>query len=862
MKKLLQLSKVLLILIGLCMGTNAWGDNMTTMTGLLGPTDNSNDFATYKSKAVTLAAGESYVYTFTNHNKGASGTDYWENWVIEATDGTKYLDFRADGGNWGELPSAASYSGSTNTSISSTKTTWLRAYNGVTVTVTVSRSNDGTTFTVAHTATTNAVDAIASQTYAGTYTATIDGSANITFYLTNEDSHQIINKVVYTDASGNTQYSFNASGSAYVDSSNGTTNYNGANVNQLQINNTQYRNWNSGSDGSVKFNSDGKVALYKFDLSEIKNFSNITAIDVSVVGISSDASKSTSPVWLLGYNPEWSASTITYSSGFTNDGNKENLTGTVSGKGSFQPLDDTNTYTINGSNSGYTTMSANAKTYVESAIEADNDYVSFGLAVNLGRTAYLNVGADLTISCSASVVYTATFTETNSLNPTVTIYSDEDRTEPANNGALTDGTTYYYRAVLEGYQDYEGSFTVNGAGPTVEFTMTAKTVYNFSVNAVDGKNEVIKPSIVEGTCYADETKSFYLPDAVLVDGTLYFRTGEDSYKTETVTSNNQIFTYEYTTKTINNVVFFVEGESVSGAATSTASGNQRLASNGYMGRGSNLTITTLPAGAYTIYVHYINTNSGAHTVVVKAGETEVINNSSVTVRPTINGSVYLTEPTAITLTANGSSTSGVDYIYIVQSTNEEITISNNENGLSSYVSTFPLDFTGKDITAYIATGTEKTNNVNFIKLTSVTQVPKNTPIIVKGTAGSTYNVPVCDYSEALEGNLLKGSTTEEHEVLSGEFIYALKVSDGMMHPVTTGVKIPKKKAYLELPAAIAEAKAYSFTFIEDNEETTAITTTSADGKKAATRFFNAAGQQVGAGYKGMVIDENGNKYIK
>ena len=60
MKKLFNLTKTLLVVAAMLMGgvNSVWAVDMTTMTGLLGLTNNSNGFGAYHSKPVTLAAGE------------------------------------------------------------------------------------------------------------------------------------------------------------------------------------------------------------------------------------------------------------------------------------------------------------------------------------------------------------------------------------------------------------------------------------------------------------------------------------------------------------------------------------------------------------------------------------------------------------------------------------------------------------------------------------------------------------------------------------------------------------------------------------------------------------------------------------
>ena len=211
MKQFYLLTKTLLVAVCLLGGANsAWGENMTTMTGGLGLANNSGGFGAYATKLVTIGAGESYEYTFINYNDGASEDHVYDNWFAEIrnTSNQHCGDVRADGHHW-VWPDANNgatltdnYTGDTYTSISSNVAVWAQAYNGVTVTVTVTRSNDGDIVTVTHSATTNVVGEVASRTYSGTYTCKGFGTNGVSVILSNEKSHQDITKVVHTSASG------------------------------------------------------------------------------------------------------------------------------------------------------------------------------------------------------------------------------------------------------------------------------------------------------------------------------------------------------------------------------------------------------------------------------------------------------------------------------------------------------------------------------------------------------------------------------------------------------------------------------------------------------------------------------------
>lgn len=397
----------------------------------------------------------------------------------------------------------------------------------------------------------------------------------------------------------------------------------------------------------------------------------------------------------------------------------------------------------------------------------------------------------------------------------------------------------------------------DAASNVINLTFREAETYNYTVNAVDGSANILR-QITTGSVNEGDNASFYLPVCVLVNGTLHFMAAEDSYKSVAVANDNTIFPYAYTTSSVDNVVFFVEGENISGASTSTPTNNQRLASKGYMGRGSNLAVTTLPAGVYTIYLHYINTNSGGHSVLVKAGAKEVIN-TSLSDRSTTNGTVVLTDETTITLTATGSSTSGVDYIYITQIPSVSSTI--GSTGYTTFASEYPLNLDNlpTGLTAYyiISTGV----GTNYVTLTEATgTVQAGTGLLLAGTAGS-YDIPVAASGSALDGNLLVGCTTATN-VAAANKKYVLVANGGAAefqsleeHPAT----IPAGKAYLDVSSVGGASKA-RLSLLFDGEATSIAAPEVAEAEDDAPAY-NVAGQRVAAGYRGIVI-KGGKKYLQ
>lgn len=807
---------------------------MTTMTGLLGLTDNSNGFNAYATNVITIAAGESYQYTFVNYNKGNEGTDIWENWTVEGrrSDNNHCFDFRADGGYWTWKPDAdaqvlnASYTGNNNASVSANTTEWLSAYNGVTVTLTISRSNDGDVITVSHSATTKTA-----VSYSGTFTCSGFGTGAATIILTNEDSHQVINKVVYTKAN-------DEGGTIYVAPEHTAGAQWGSNTGASTVD-AEKEHYNNDASGAW-----AGCAYAKFSYADLPDVVSITAASVTYSINQGGKSGRDDIIYYMAKDFDLNWETFAGQTG-------TDLRNTASRAGKAVEAAAT------GGTGDRLNLNQSVLSAVSTIYREGQKYILFQWTGNAGGADLYGKGSvahapTLEISYTKETTYTATFTETNSLTPIVTIYSDSERTAEVANGTLTNDT-YYYTASLAGYYDYKGSFTVDGAAPSISFTMTAKNVFNYSVNAVDGESGIIKANIISGSCYEDESVAYYLPECVLVNGTLHFMAAEQSYKSENVTSNNQVFSYPYTTAAVNNVVFFVEGESISGASTSIANNNQRLASNGLMGRGSNLNVTTLPAGNYAIYVRYVNTNQDDHNVTIKAGETEVFN-KNFSGRSTQSSEFSLSEDAILTLTAGGSRMSGVDYVYIVR-TGVPVTL--GSLGWATLYTPYALNFDGTGLTAYTATLSD-----NTVTLTKVSNVPANTGVVLNGTAGS-YNIPTIASSETAKGDLTGNATesTAFDAVAAGHTYYVLaQAEDYPTHkvqfcPVTSG-SIAAGKAFLDIASGVS-VKTFNVVF---NDATGIHAMENETSAIENAPIFNLAGQRMSQLKRGVNI-VNGKKVL-
>lgn len=170
---------------------------------------------------------------------------------------------------------------------------------------------------------------------------------------------------------------------------------------------------------------------------------------------------------------------------------------------------------------------------------------------------------------------------------------------------------------------------------------------------------------------------------------------------------------------------------------------------------------------------------------------------------------------------------------------------------TTYVTTNKLDFSAvSGLKAYAATAASGST----VTIEEVGAVPANTPLILIGTAGTEYSVPVATAASAPATNLLKagdGST-----VFDGSTFDYILAADGMFHQISSGT-VATGKAYLHLDSA--PARELSIVFADDtvtsiNEELRMM------NGESANAIYNLSGQRVAQPQKGLYI-MNGKKIL-
>lgn len=171
-------------------------------------------------------------------------------------------------------------------------------------------------------------------------------------------------------------------------------------------------------------------------------------------------------------------------------------------------------------------------------------------------------------------------------------------------------------------------------------------------------------------------------------------------------------------------------------------------------------------------------------------------------------------------------------------------------GWATYVSKKAIDFTCSPVKAFVAKYDAKANTITLNK---VKQIPANTPVVLKGNAGS-YIFQQTSSAEAISNNDLKFNT-EDFVVPEDKTYYGLaQKGEGCgFYPVEKGETVPAYKCYLLLSNPSAAKSFYPFNIA------TGIHPTVWRPVQSGIRY-NLSGQRVGDSYKGVVI-ENGRKIV-
>ena len=268
-------------------------------------------------------------------------------------------------------------------------------------------------------------------------------------------------------------------------------------------------------------------------------------------------------------------------------------------------------------------------------------------------------------------------------------------------------------------------------------------------------------------------------------------------------------------------------------------------------------LINMPAGNYALSANILNNVAeGAAVLYAKVGSADEVSTSAAGLSAKTAKTVVfnVASPSNVVLgykTTNITGKSGwiaVDDFGLKQFVTGTIASS----GYSSLASAYALDFssaTGINA-AYIVS--EASISAGTAKLEAVNELPAGEGVILKGTPGAAYSIPVVANASPVT-NLLKGAV-EAYDCAANE-VYILK--NGELHLVTEASTVPAGKAYL--PADnVAAAPALMFVFADDMQ-TTGINAVKGEGF-TVNGYYDLQGRKVANPTKGMYI-VNGKKVI-
>lgn len=175
-------------------------------------------------------------------------------------------------------------------------------------------------------------------------------------------------------------------------------------------------------------------------------------------------------------------------------------------------------------------------------------------------------------------------------------------------------------------------------------------------------------------------------------------------------------------------------------------------------------------------------------------------------------------------------------------------------GYASFSWPKALDFTNSGLTAYIVTSCNNTS----MHLESVTKVPANTGLILKGTAGSENTYPLETTDEATDDvseNMLTSNTTDVYEVTTDNVYVLSNLDDGRpgFYLANQGIHVGKYKSYLVLSTNLAR-KGLLF-----DETPTSISQVETSGQNSDL-YYDLQGRRVKNPVKGIYV-VNGKKIV-
>ena len=388
--------------------------------------------------------------------------------------------------------------------------------------------------------------------------------------------------------------------------------------------------------------------------------------------------------------------------------------------------------------------------------------------------------------------------------------------------------------------DSDGKKIASDGSTVVTITFREAATWKYTLNSSLGTK------ISDGSAFEEDVVYIAYPRYILQEKTLYEAgTTDKEYRKEiTLDEDNKVETVTYT-KSINNVVFYSEGENLSGV-TETIYGNIPVrASNAKAAKtAEDVNITTLAAGKYKFYVGaFTSASKDYENYIVKIGVGEKVFAATVSgANLNVVTSEYDVEDgTQIKYLADGSGdNSALDYI-VIEQIPESVSATITSAGYATFSSIYPVEIP-VGVEAYAV----KYTGGNTVSLNKVDAVPANTGVVLKAAEG-VYDLPVAT-AGAIDTDLKISDGTIEGDQST---IYVLNSKDDKVgfYQLKSGNKLEAGKAYLKITA---NSEARGFIGLEEATGINEVNVNKAAVAKTG-KIYNLNGQIVSKPSKGLFI---------
>ncbi len=424
----------------------------------------------------------------------------------------------------------------------------------------------------------------------------------------------------------------------------------------------------------------------------------------------------------------------------------------------------------------------------------------------------------------------------------------------ADTKVVADGTKYFITA------DEAPTLTVSATGDNV-LNVAVRKAYTATLSLtyqIGGADSVATTTLVEGDDKTTPWSYAYPLYKQGSDGTYYKADNTATFgEAGTFADGESISrTISYTTPE-SDVLFFGDAEGdAAGTDTQYSNGaTGHVVAQNYTNRGFSL--GTYPAGSYAAVVK-ITANANRNIVVRDASSTDQDTNAFASTDGTSTGeqSLKFTLTEEKTLLVNGhnqnaKANQSADFDYIlVRKIDAPTVVIDEASHLASYSNAATVTVPD-DVLVYVATSTA--GSTVQLSLVDTKVIPAGQGVLLYSSEGGTKTLA---YGGDADATLFAGNTlsaTADAALAATGDEYALFQGTQTMRKVRAGVSIPAHKAYLK--AATSTAARLNLSFGAATAIHTAATT-----RQTATARYNLAGQRVGNGYQGIVV-ENGKKHI-